>query len=190
MSVLDYNSLYPSSTISHNLSREMADDAGDAVIRAGKARQYYEFACDTARRFSKDPSSKVAAVLLRPGSLSVLSLGYNGMPRGIDEGVAARWQRPAKYMMVEHAERNALYNACRHGTPIEGAICVVTMFPCADCARALIQSGVRCVVSPPPDPDAAERWGEHHDVARAMFDEAGVQVIDPSFSGRFASAKP
>lgn len=145
-------------------------------IRLDKAKQYLQLAQNQADIFSKDPSTKVGAILLAPESLQILSLGYNGMPRGIDETIASRWERPIKYKLVEHAERNALYNACRHGTPIEGAIAVVTMFPCADCARALIQSGVQCVVTKQPDM-SCNRWGEDFQISTSLFDEAGVECI-------------
>ena len=147
-------------------------------IRPDKAEKYFRLARAQADLFSKDPSTKVGAILLAPGSLQVLSLGYNGMPRGINEAIQERWQRPVKYKYVEHAERNALYNACRHGTPIEGSIAVITMFPCSDCARALIQSGVRTVVAPPPqDTSTGGRWAEDHAVSSEMLAEAGVEVV-------------
>lgn len=145
-------------------------------IRIDKAKQYYELAETQARIFSKDPSTKVGAILLAPESLQVLSLGYNGMPRGIAEKDARRWERPIKYRYVEHAERNALYNACRHGTPIEGAIAVVTMFPCTDCTRALIQCGVRCIVTKVPDL-TCERWGADFAISLEMLQEANVECI-------------
>lgn len=145
-------------------------------IRLDKASKYLQLAQNQADIFSKDPATKVGAILLAPNSLQILSLGYNGMPRGIDETDPSRWERPIKYKYVEHAERNALYNACRHGTPIEGAIAVVTMFPCADCARALIQSGVQCVVSVTPDM-TCNRWGEDFRVSTSLFEEAGVECI-------------
>lgn len=145
-------------------------------MRRDKAIKYHRLACSLAQEFSKDPSTKVGSFLIAPDSLQVLSLGYNGMPRGVSEEVQTRWERPAKYQYVEHAERNALYNACRHGTPIEGAICVVTMFPCTDCARALIQSGVRTLVAPRPDTQHP-RWGSQFQVALEMFEEVGMQLM-------------
>lgn len=145
-------------------------------MRRDKAIKYMRVARFAAAEFSKDESTKVGAILLAPDSLQVLSLGYNGMPRGIDETPPERWERPLKYSMVEHAERNCLYNACRHGTPIEGAICVVTLFCCVDCTRALIQSGVKTLVAPRPD-FSCPRWGKDFIIAKAMLDEVGMEVI-------------
>jgi len=146
------------------------------MIRRDKAEKYYELAQHQANIFSKDPSTKVGAIILAKKSLQILSLGYNGMPRGIDETRAVRWERPQKYKYVEHAERNALYNACRHGTPLEGAIAVVTMFPCTDCARALIQSGIQCVVTSPPTLQC-DRWGADFEVSKEMLEEARVELF-------------
>jgi dCMP deaminase len=131
---------------------------------------------EMASIFSKDPSCKVGAIMLAPESMHMLSLGYNGMPRGVAEGDERRWERPQKYSYVEHAERNCIYNASRHGTPLCGCIAVVTMFPCVDCARAIIQVGVKTLVSRQPDYNHVT-WGESFRVAWEMFDEAGVEVM-------------
>lgn len=145
-------------------------------IRRDKAIKYYKLAHHQASLFSKDPHTKVGALLLAPHSLQVLSMGYNGMPRSVDETVACRWERPIKYKYVEHAERNALYNACRHGTPVNGSIAIITMFPCCDCARALIQSGVKCIVTSKPDYDHPV-WGADFAVSSEMFSEVGMSVM-------------
>lgn len=145
-------------------------------MRRDKAIQYFKLARHQADIFSKDPRQKVGAIFLAPESLQILSLGYNGMPRKVNENIPDRWERPIKYKYVEHAERNAVYNACRHGTPLEGSICVVTMFPCCDCARALIQAGTTVVVSLAPNYEHP-RWGADFKVSIEMFGEAGVEII-------------
>ena len=145
-------------------------------MRRDKAIKYFKLAKYQAEIFSKDPNQKVGAILLAPESLQILSLGYNGMPRNIDESKGERWARPIKYKYVEHAERNAVYNACRHGTPLEGSIAVVTLFPCCDCARALLQSGVTMVVSETPD-FSHPRWGEDFKISMEMFQEAGIELV-------------
>lgn len=144
-------------------------------MRQDKAEKYLSLARHQASLFSKDPSTQVGALLLAPQSLQILSMGYNGFPRGINETIAERWERPTKYLYAEHAERNAIYNAARRGTPLEGAICVVTLFPCADCARALIQSGISRLVCPQPDMNH-DRWGAHFEVSLKLLEEAQVQL--------------
>lgn len=116
------------------------------------------------------------AVYLAPDSFEVLALGYNGMPRGIDDSDPKRWERPLKYMRVEHAERNGLYNASRRGVEMRGAIAIVTLFPCADCARALIQSGIQAVVTTAPNMDDT-RWDASFAISREMLLEVGIDLI-------------
>lgn len=145
-------------------------------IRPDKAKKFYQLAEFQANLFSKDPNTKVGALLLAPGSLQILSVGYNGFPRGIDETESARWERPVKYFRVSHAELNSIANASRHGTPLEGAIAVVTMFPCATCAKLLIQAGISCLVTRQPDMNCP-RWGEEFHYSMDMFQEAGVAMM-------------
>lgn len=123
---------------------------------------------------SKDRSTKVGCVLVGPNN-EVRSTGFNGFPRGIDDTVDARHERPAKYAWTEHAERNAIYNAARHGTPLDGCKAYVQLFPCIDCARALVQAGIKEVVSLEPDLSNAI-WGESFQTSLALFNEAGLKV--------------
>lgn len=142
---------------------------------AAKAAKYLKLAEYQAELFSKDPSTKVAAIVLCPESLQVLSTGYNGLPRKINE-LAERWQRPAKYNYVVHAEANAICNAAAHGVRLKGGIVVVTMFPCNDCAKLMIQSGINTVVCREPDLDDPV-WGHKFAVSRELLQEAGINFI-------------
>lgn len=145
-------------------------------MRRDKAIKYFKLAQYQANLFSKDPNTKVGSIFLAPGSLQILTCGYNGFPRGVDETKMHRWERPQKYCYCEHSERNGIYNACRQGTPLEGCIAVVTLFPCCDCARALIQVGVSTIVTLKPDLGDA-RWGESFKFSMEMFQEVGMQMI-------------
>lgn len=121
---------------------------------------------------SKDRSTKVGCVLVVEDSIA--STGCNGFPRGIDDDVPERHERPEKYYWAEHAERNAIYNAARIGTPLKGCRAYVTMFPCMDCARGLIQIGCTQIIAPVPD---RERWEEHSKRTKVLCREAGVDVV-------------
>ena len=145
-------------------------------MRRDKAIAYFKLARYQAELMSKDGSTKVGSIILAPESLQCLSFGYNGMPRNIDETVSSRWDRPIKYKYVEHAERNAIYNACRSGTCLNNSICVVTMFPCCDCARGLIQTGIKEVVTLRPDMTNT-RWSDDFKLSLEMFGEAGVKLL-------------
>jgi dCMP deaminase len=95
--------------------------------------------------------------------------------RGVDDDIAERHERPAKYSWTEHAERNALYNAARVGISVIGCTAYVNWFPCIDCARGLVQSGIVRLVGLLPD-HTDERWGSAFQFATAMLEEAGVEV--------------
>ena len=146
------------------------------MISHEKSIKYFKLVRYMADIFSKDPSTKVGCLLLAPESYQILSLGYNGFPRGVDDSVEQRWTRPTKYNYVVHAEANCIYNAARSGTCTEGAIAVTTLHPCTDCCRALIQSGIKTVVTVKPDYED-ERWGEHFRISQEMFQECGINVM-------------
>ena len=96
---------------------------------------------------SKDPNTKVGAVIVSPDN-KVISIGYNGMPRQIDEEKLS-WNRgeglDSKYLYVCHAEFNAILNTQMGGT-LKGATLYVTLFPCNECAKAVIQTGIKEIV--------------------------------------------
>lgn len=128
---------------------------------------------------SKDPSTKVGCVLVGPDN-EILSVGFNGFPRNVEneEHDSDRWERPIKYEYVEHAERNAIYNAARVGTSVKGARAYLNWHPspCSACARGLIQAGIVEVIGP-DRPFAGVGKGIHYDcedVSVIMLKEAGV----------------
>ena len=126
-------------------------------------------------QWSKDTNSKNSAIIV-DGDNIVISMGYNGFPRGCDDSILSRYERPDKYLFTEHAERNAIYHAARHGMTLKGCSMYVTLFPCSDCARAIIQTGITKLISPIPDVDH-ERWGVHFKASMAMFEEANVEML-------------
>lgn len=135
-----------------------------------------------ASSLSKDKSTKLGAIILGEG-FEVRALGYNGFPRGVNDDIPERHERPVKYQWTEHAERNAIYNAARVGTPLEGCRILLDspIFCCSDCARAIINVGIRQVVifrRTDPDEERQRRWECDETVAREMFGEAGVDVVE------------
>jgi dCMP deaminase len=129
-------------------------------------------------KWSRDESTKVGCVIVGTAN-QVLSSGYNGFPRGVNDGVAERYDRPLKYLWTEHGERNTIYNAARAGVALEGSTIYVTaypkLYPCSDCARAIIQSGIVTVVCDAPDYDHP-KWGESFAVTTQMLLEARVEI--------------
>jgi dCMP deaminase len=120
--------------------------------------------------WSKDPSTKVGAVITRPDR-TVASLGYNGFPRGVVDSAERYEDRELKYKMIVHAELNAILTACE---PLHGYILYTWPFmPCACCAGAVIQSGIKRVVSIEAD---NPRWAESFRLTKQLFCEADVEL--------------
>jgi len=133
-------------------------------------REYLMGFAEHAARKSKD-TTRVGAVLVGPEG-EVRLTAFNGPPRGVDD-LPGRRERPAKYLFASHAEANLVAFAAREGITTRGCTVYVTHYPCAACARALIQSGIHSVFVGPgttsmPDAEFA--------AAARMFGEAGVYV--------------
>jgi dCMP deaminase len=129
---------------------------------------------DLVATWSKDKSTKIGAVIV-DGRNVLLSVGWNGICRGVGDNLPERDERPAKYAFYEHAERNAIYNAAAKGIPLLGATLYTQWTPCADCGRAVIQSGIKLVIV--KEEICNPRWKESEQVSIAMFAEAGVELI-------------
>lgn len=123
-------------------------------------------------KLSKDPSTKVGAVIFDP-KRRLVSAGYNGFARGVADTDARLHDRDTKYRLVLHAEKNAIMFAT---APLEGCTLVVTHPCCAQCAALTIQSGIRHVVWPKPTGEFMSRWADEYAFSLAQFGEAGVQV--------------
>lgn len=140
-----------------------------------KARKHLEVARVIAENFSKDKSTKVGCVIVGTSGES-RAWGYNGAPRGCSADEDERGVgRPEKYYWFSHAELNAITNAARVGVPLEGSTLIVTHPPCMDCARAIVQAGIKEVWCPSPEPEFRLRWKDHLERAFKLFSECGVK---------------
>ena len=126
-----------------------------------------------AARHSPNRVRKVGAVLLPAGGQAALS-ACNTYPRGVQD-TEPRHQGNGRLIWMEHAERNAIFAAARAGIALEGASITTTYFPCIDCARAIVQSGIRQVHTLPPDL-ADPVWGESFIYSRTVLEEAGIEL--------------
>jgi dCMP deaminase len=122
--------------------------------------------------WSKDPSTKVGAVLVRPDR-TVAAVGFNGFPRGVLDHPERYDDRPTKYEMVVHAELNALLST--RESVEEYTLYVTPLPPCSQCAAAIIQRGIGKVVIA-MDKELPETWAKKWKVSSTMFSEAGVAV--------------
>jgi dCMP deaminase len=108
--------------------------------------------------WSKDPSTKIGAVAIAKNG-QVLSQGYNGFPRGVNDDPKRLNDREQKLQRVVHAEMNVIYNASLHGVSLAGSTLYVYGLPCcSDCAKGVIQVGFKRVVM--PKQVQTDRWKE------------------------------
>ena len=123
-------------------------------------------------KLSKDPSTKVGAVLF-DDKRRLISAGYNGLPRGVEDSPARLQERDTKLKMTLHAEKNAIAFAT---APLDGSILFCTHPCCTQCAAMAIQVGVKHVCWPTPGSAFVERWADDMTLSIEMFMEAGVTV--------------
>jgi len=119
---------------------------------------------------SKDPDTQVGACIVNDDK-RIIGIGYNGFPQGISDQ-SFPWQRKGnfldtKYPYVVHAEANAILNAT---TSIKGATLYVTLFPCNECAKLIIQSGIKKIIFE----DDKHKDSDAHKASIKMLDAAGV----------------
>lgn len=125
-------------------------------------------------KLSKDPSTQVGAVIFDP-KRRIVSAGYNGFARGVYDAPERLENRDIKYKLILHAEKNAILFAT---TPLDNCTIVVTHPCCAQCAAQVIQSGIKHVIWPKPEPEFFARWGEDYALSMAQFSEAAVRVTE------------
>jgi len=124
-------------------------------------------------KLSKDPSTQVGAVIFDPRR-RLVSGGYNGFARGVHDSAERLHDRPTKYKLVLHAEKNAILFAT---APLDGCTMVCTHPCCSQCAALIIQSGIERVMWPEVDAAMTSRWYGDFDLAIQQFVEAGVEVV-------------
>ena len=166
---------------------------------------YFMAIVEEVSKKSKDPSSQVGAIIVEPKSNIIVSTGFNGFPRRVDQcqdiiemnrdgkirctvdckdfeyretcHLRKREERPVKYFYYEHAERNAIYNAARHGIKVCGCRMYCLRMPCADCARAIIQVGITSLMIA-EDQETPQQWVASCTVAKLMLEESGVYITE------------
>ena len=125
--------------------------------------------------WSKDPSTKVGAVIVRP-DFTVASVGYNGFPRSMNDHPSLYADRDVKLSRIVHAEMNAILHARE---PLHGYTLYTWPFlTCDRCAVHVIQSGIVRVVAPVATPELQARWGEAFKKTREYYLEGKVIVTE------------
>lgn len=131
---------------------------------------------DAAIRAAHNSPNRVRKVgaVLQPADGGPAIAQCNTYPRGVAD-TPQRQQGDGRLIWMEHAERNAIFAAAREGRSTEGAMLVSTYFPCTDCARAIVQAGIRRLLTLAPDPDDPV-WGVSFGPSETMLREAGVVI--------------
>ena len=130
---------------------------------------------------SKDPNSQVGACIVSEDN-KILSMGYNGFPIGCSDELFP-WAREGdtlntKYAYVVHSELNAILNY--RGGSLQGTKIYVTLFPCNECAKAIIQAGIKTVIYDSDKYDGTPA----NIVSKKLLETAGVKVVKYKKSGR------
>lgn len=125
-------------------------------------------------KWSKDRKKIVGAIIVDEDQ-RVISMGYNGFVSGINDDIEERHIKPLKLSYVVHAEANALYSASRSGIKTKGATIYVTFPPCSECAKGIIQSGIKRVVCNSIN-STDSSWLQTAAIAKEMFEEAGIEI--------------
>lgn len=160
-------------------SIERVDESKDETIYVAKGRPDYlswdEFfmgVAELAAKRSKDPKTRVGAVLVRNNR--IISTGYNGMPytKKLDNDQVYSWSKNEeaklnKHSYVVHAELNAILNARQS---VEGCTLYCTLLPCNECAKAIVQSGIKSVYY------LDQKDKDIYDISLIMMVNAGITV--------------
>lgn len=153
------------------------DQLVDVFVDLGQTkcdRRFIEMAKLVAS-WSKDPSTKTGAVIVRPDR-TVASVGYNGFPKNMSDDPELYADREKKYSRVVHCEINAMIHASQL---IEG--CTLYTWPFASCDRCcvqMLQAGITRFVFPEPSQDALTRWAEAFKRTKSYIEEAGATWVE------------
>ena len=126
--------------------------------------------------WSKDPSTQIGAVVVGEDG-QILSQGFNGFPRGINDSEERLNNRERKYELVVHGEMNAIYNASLNGVSLKDSTIYVYGLPtCNECAKGIIQVGIKKVVAMRPAKYNSD-WDKSNKNAAALFKEADITYL-------------
>lgn len=140
-------------------------------VSCGMAQAY------SVARWSPDNSTQNGAVIVEPITGRLIGAGCNRPP----DGVRPRPNRPEKYLFTEHAERMAIYNAlCENRNDLEGAIMICPWAACADCARAIVMSGIKVLIRHADHPGTVNsaHWTDSVSTGGIILHEGGVQALN------------
>jgi dCMP deaminase len=129
----------------------------------------------TISSWSKDPSTKVGAVIVRPDR-TVASVGFNGFPKMMPDDAKLYSNRDEKYSRIVHGEMNAIFAARE---PVHGyTLYTIPFIPCDRCVVQVAQAGITRIVAPIASPDQLVRWSDAFDKTKRYAAEMGVELVE------------
>jgi dCMP deaminase len=139
-----------------------------------KWQDYFMGIADLSSQRSKDPDTQVGCCIINPNNNHILSIGYNGLPKGFNDDEFL-WEDSkdfieSKHSYIVHAEANAILNASDN---LEGAEVYVTMFPCNECAKLLAQSKIKKIIYR----DDKYLHKDSGKVSKLIFEKAGIEIV-------------
>ena len=140
---------------------------------------------------SKDPSTRVGAVIVNEDN-EIISTGYNGLPRGVDDTAERYADKNYKYLSSNHAEENAVLHCSKIGIASKNCSIYTTWIPCSRCAKTIIQTGIKEVIYDANFPGNSsnnqnEYWKESIDISKELLLEAKVKIRE--YSGKLIKMK-
>ena len=146
-----------------------------------KWNDYFMGMIDNVSMKSKDKHTKVGAIITGSDN-EIRSTGFNSFVRGMNDDIPERQERPEKYWWIEHAERNAIYNAARIGTSLNNCTIYISFLPCMDCARAIVSVGIKTIIISHAENlkfiERTSSYKEHIPRVYQLFKECGIDVIE------------
>ena len=142
--------------------------------------EYFMRIAETSAQRSKDPKTQVGACIVNPDNKHILSIGYNGLPRGFSDDDIS-WDESEDFMLdkhtyVVHAEANAILNAHQE---LGGSTLYVSMVPCNECAKLISQAGVKKVVYS----DDKYLYKKKGQASKVILEKAGVEIVQYKTTG-------
>lgn len=138
--------------------------------------KYWLEMCKTVALKSKDPSTSVGSVIVRPDN-TLCSVGFNGFPRGIKDTYERLHNRDTKYKLTLHAEVNAIY-VSNDSDLSQCSLYAYPLKPCVACSLVIIQKNIKRVVVFNSTSQSSPKWVEEWTLSKQLLQEAGVEVLE------------